>query len=295
MLALAFSADGRRLFSGGHDEEIKVWDIATGLELTTIPIKVGQIRDIAVAMDGRALVVGNFGDESRRAAIITVPEAGEVLRKQLRARSTDYERGWCEAWLGATDKAEAIIRDALQKMSLAMTDAPSQAKAIARGALTEKVSALLGQGEFESAEATLTAASKAGLLSQDRLDELQRRVALSQAVTLELRARQLEEQAAAAAKKGRHVDAITGYDEAVSAYNHSWPHGPPAREAGRGVVGPRRTAFLTRGLPAGVDHLAGGSRVFSKRLPAGQQHWLRTLRAGHVHRGGCKLREIDRS
>jgi WD40 repeat protein len=61
--ALAFTADGRALLSGGEDETIFVHHLPTHRELLQIPIGLGPIMSIAVSPDGeRVAAVTHAGE-----------------------------------------------------------------------------------------------------------------------------------------------------------------------------------------------------------------------------------------
>jgi WD40 repeat protein len=62
--ALAFSADGRTLVSGGWDGAIRVWDVATGTELAKAQGQ-GSVHALGITPDGSQVVVG--GGENRSA------------------------------------------------------------------------------------------------------------------------------------------------------------------------------------------------------------------------------------
>ncbi len=52
--ALAFSPDGKTLATGGQDAQIKLWDIATGLEQASLPSK-SNVTDLVFSPDGKTL------------------------------------------------------------------------------------------------------------------------------------------------------------------------------------------------------------------------------------------------
>jgi WD40 repeat protein len=69
VLALAFSADGKQLLSGGHDGIVRLWDVAAGTKLLDIPAKPPAqpnmapppdniIHSLAFAPDGKLFAAG---------------------------------------------------------------------------------------------------------------------------------------------------------------------------------------------------------------------------------------------
>jgi len=57
--ALAMSADGQTLVSGGDDKAIKVWDLKTGQLKKTLQSDSGRIKAVAIAPDGKTIVSGS--------------------------------------------------------------------------------------------------------------------------------------------------------------------------------------------------------------------------------------------
>lgn len=52
--------DQRRAVSGGHDDTLKLWDVATGAELKSFPSPVGDIHGLQVASDGKRVLLHSF-------------------------------------------------------------------------------------------------------------------------------------------------------------------------------------------------------------------------------------------
>ena len=56
--ALAFSSDGKMLASGGYDETVQLWDVATGEPITTFTGHTGGINALTFSPDNRTLAGG---------------------------------------------------------------------------------------------------------------------------------------------------------------------------------------------------------------------------------------------
>ena len=55
-LCLAFSPDGSMLASGSAANGLRLWNVATGRELTTIPSENTSVREVKFSNDGRLLI-----------------------------------------------------------------------------------------------------------------------------------------------------------------------------------------------------------------------------------------------
>ena len=53
---VAYSPDGKRIASAGHDKTVKVWDTVTGETLLTLKDHKGPVTALAFSPDGKRLV-----------------------------------------------------------------------------------------------------------------------------------------------------------------------------------------------------------------------------------------------
>src|SRR5262245_61416997 len=74
---VAYSRDGRLVVSGSLDRKIKVWDVATGRLVRTIPARTG-VLSVAFSPDGRRIL---SGEESKQDALkLWDARTGQLLR-----------------------------------------------------------------------------------------------------------------------------------------------------------------------------------------------------------------------
>ena len=60
VFSVAFSPDGKTLASGSRDAPVKLWDIATGLELRSFEGHENTVRSVAFSPDGKIVASGSF-------------------------------------------------------------------------------------------------------------------------------------------------------------------------------------------------------------------------------------------
>jgi WD40 repeat protein len=75
--AVAFSPDNRWLASGGKDNVIKIWDLATGNVLRTLYGHTNNVNALAVSLDGKLLASGS-GDVNDKRDLWTFTQGGVV-------------------------------------------------------------------------------------------------------------------------------------------------------------------------------------------------------------------------
>ena len=72
---LAFSPDGQRLASGSSDQSVKLWNVSTGQDVTTIASKIKEVQALALSRDGHWLAAE---DSSRLVTLWDVGTGREV-------------------------------------------------------------------------------------------------------------------------------------------------------------------------------------------------------------------------
>jgi WD40 repeat protein len=70
--ALAFTRDGKTLFTGGgpmtgsRDDQIRIWDTATGKQIGGVPVLLGYVDRLACSPDGRTLALNGSTEPNHR-------------------------------------------------------------------------------------------------------------------------------------------------------------------------------------------------------------------------------------
>lgn len=80
--------DQRRAISGGHDDTLMLWDVATGAELKRFPSPVGDIHGIELAADGRRILVYSF--RSHQVAIFDLDQGRTIASIKAPANRLTY-------------------------------------------------------------------------------------------------------------------------------------------------------------------------------------------------------------
>jgi hypothetical protein len=85
--SVVFSPNGKRLASGGVDETIKVWDVATCRALVTFWGHTGSVWSVAYSPDGRTVASGSA---DKTIKLWDVPAAQEIKKESRVVRGGSF-------------------------------------------------------------------------------------------------------------------------------------------------------------------------------------------------------------
>jgi RNA polymerase sigma factor (sigma-70 family) len=95
VLAVAFSTDGRRLFTAGGKQvlpgQLKIWDVAARKTLVTID-RIPGVSALALSPDGQTLVTGDWGGAIRLRDPVTGQERAQVKAHSLGVHGLAFSR-----------------------------------------------------------------------------------------------------------------------------------------------------------------------------------------------------------
>jgi len=107
---LAFTRDGRTLVSGGGDQMVKTWDVASGTCTDTLSAPNGTVRFVAVSPDGGTIYAGGWWNiecwdvkEHRRRQPLSIPQS--VLTGALSPDGTRLVAGFGDGLVRVWDLA----------------------------------------------------------------------------------------------------------------------------------------------------------------------------------------------
>jgi WD40 repeat protein len=90
-VGVAFSPDGKTLATGGFDRKVKLWNIATQQELTTLEPLPGSGGHLRFSPDGRALAAAYLLSPEVYMSLLQVPSFEEIAAAEA-ARRTESKQ-----------------------------------------------------------------------------------------------------------------------------------------------------------------------------------------------------------
>ncbi|NCR73225.1 MAG: protein kinase [Microcystis aeruginosa LG13-12] len=113
--SVVYSPDGRYLASGGSDNTIKIWEVATGRELRTLTGHSDFFRSVVYSPDGRYLASGSFDKTIKIWEVATGREVRTLTGHSGWVNSVVYSPDGCYLASGSWDKTIKIWQVATGK------------------------------------------------------------------------------------------------------------------------------------------------------------------------------------
>lgn len=102
--SIAFSPEGQLLASGGSDQTIKLWDVATGRELRTLTGHSDDVESVAFSPDGRTLASGSNDETIKLWDVVTGRELRTLTGHQGGVISISFSPDGQTIGSGSLDK-----------------------------------------------------------------------------------------------------------------------------------------------------------------------------------------------